>query len=88
MMISKDLASLRAVLVRRADLFQGQIFLPAEQAAAVLTLLDSLHRQTQALEQLIYGGMKPLPPDVIDLDAARCRPVGPVAATPTGGSAA
>lgn len=80
-MLSEDLRSFRAVLERRALMFDGQVFLDARQTAAAIELVASLADQIDRLEQTVVPpAARALPEGVADLSAARRRrdvaPVG------------
>ncbi|MFL7904711.1 hypothetical protein ACJ41P_26525 [Azospirillum argentinense] len=84
-MLSDDLRNLRGVFSRRVAMFDGQVFLDARQADAVVNLLDDLTDRAERLEQAVVPSCaRALPDGVIDLNAERRRR----AATPAGGSAA
>lgn len=89
-MLSEDLRSLREVIARRVAMFDGQVFLDATQAAAVVNLLDDLAAQAERLEQhTVPAAARTLPPGVTNLAAARRRKAAAVPrGTPGAGGAA
>lgn len=85
-MLSDDLVALRGVFARRVAMFDGQVFLDARQASAVLELLGHAIRTAEAQEQLIYASGRPLPAGVVDIEEARRRRAARVC-MPEGGAA-
>lgn len=70
-----------AVFERRILLYDGQVFLDAHQAKAVVGLLDSMTEQAERLEQTIVPtAARTLPDGITDLNAERRRRAATVGA--------